>query len=35
MVRVGDTEGGTDEVEEAFSKVEGVESVSVVELGRI
>ncbi len=35
VVRVGDAEGGTDKVEEAFSKVDGVESVSVVELGRI
>lgn len=35
VVKVGDIEGGTEKVEEAFSKVEGVESVSVVELGRM
>ncbi len=35
VVKVGDIEGGTEKVEEAFSKVNGVESVSVVELGRI
>lgn len=34
VVMVGDIEGGTEKVEEAFSKVEGAESVSVVELGR-
>lgn len=33
-VVVGDAEGGTEKVEEAFSKVAGVESVSVVGLGR-
>ena len=35
VVKVGDIEGGTEKVEEAFSKVKGVESVSVVELGRM
>ena len=35
VVKVGDIEGGTEKVEEAFGKVEGVESVSVVELGRM
>ncbi|MCZ7356714.1 MAG: elongation factor 1-beta [Candidatus Methanoperedens sp.] len=35
VVKVGDIEGGTEKVEEAFSKVRGVESVSVVELGRM
>ncbi|HDM36978.1 MAG TPA: elongation factor 1-beta [Candidatus Syntrophoarchaeum butanivorans] len=30
-----DTEGGTDAVEAAFSEVEGVESVQVVEVGLI
>ncbi len=35
VVKVGDIEGGTEKVEEAFSKVQGVESVSVVELGRM
>lgn len=35
VVKVGDIEGGTEKVEEAFSKVKGVESVSVVELGRL
>ena len=35
VVKVGDVEGGTEKVEEAFSKVKGVESVSVEELGRI
>ncbi|MCX9015003.1 MAG: elongation factor 1-beta [Candidatus Methanoperedens sp.] len=34
VVLVGDLEGGTEKVEEALSTVEGVESVSVVELGR-
>lgn len=34
VVLVGDIEGGTEKVEEAIGKVEGVESVSVVELGR-
>ncbi len=34
VVMVGDIEGGTEKVEDALSKVEGVESVSVVELGR-
>jgi len=32
VVKVGDIEGGTEKVEEAFSKVEGVESISVEEL---
>ncbi|MCX9011597.1 MAG: elongation factor 1-beta [Candidatus Methanoperedens sp.] len=35
IVKVGDIEGGTEKVEEAFGKVKGVESVSVVELGRM
>lgn len=35
VVKVGDIEGGTEKVEEAFSKINGVESVSVVELGRL
>ncbi len=35
VVKVGDIEGGTEKVEEAFSKIKGVESVSVVELGRM
>ncbi len=35
VIKVGDMEGGTEKVEEAFSKVTGVESVSVEELGRM
>ncbi len=35
VVKVGDIEGGTEKVEEAFGKVKGVESVSVEELGRM
>jgi elongation factor 1-beta len=35
VVKVGDIEGGTEKVEEVFSKVKGVESVSVEELGRM
>ncbi|CAG1001046.1 hypothetical protein METP2_03267 [Methanosarcinales archaeon] len=35
VVKVGDIEGGTEKVEEVFSKVNGVESVSVEELGRM
>ncbi len=35
VVKVGDIEGGTEKVEEEFSKVRGVESVSVEELGRM
>jgi elongation factor 1-beta len=35
VVKVGDIEGGTEKVEEAFSKVKDVESVSVEELGRM
>jgi elongation factor 1-beta len=35
VIKVGDIEGGTEKVEEAFTKVEGVESVSVEELGRM
>lgn len=35
VVKVGDMEGGTEKVEEAFSGVEEVGSVSVVELGRM
>ncbi len=34
VVLVGDLEGGTEQVEEAFAAVSGVESVQVVELGR-
>jgi len=32
---VGDVEGGTDSVEEAFSQVADVESVQVAEIGRL
>ncbi len=35
VVKVGDIEGGTEKVEEAFSKVKDVESVTVEELGRM
>lgn len=35
VVKVGDAEGGTEIVEEAFSKVDGAESVTVEELGRM
>jgi len=35
VVIVGDIEGGTDQVEEAFAAVDEVESVSVIELGRL
>jgi elongation factor 1-beta len=35
VVKVGDLEGGTEQVEEAFGKVTGVENVSVEELGRM
>lgn len=35
VIKVGDIEGGTETVEEAFRKVKGVESVSVEELGRM
>jgi len=35
VIIVGDIEGGTDRVEEAFAAVDEVESVSVVELGRL
>ncbi|MDP2841749.1 MAG: elongation factor 1-beta [Candidatus Methanoperedens sp.] len=35
VVKVGDLEGGTEKVEEAFCKVKGVENVSVEELGRM
>lgn len=35
VVKVGDLEGGTEQVEEAFGKVKGVENVSVEELGRM
>src|SRR3990170_5712183 len=35
VVKVGDIEGGTEKVEEAFRKVKGVESVAVEELGRM
>lgn len=34
VIMVGDLEGGTEQVEEAFAKVSGVESVQVTELGR-
>ncbi len=34
VVIVGDLEGGTEKVEEAFAAVEGVESVQVTEVGR-
>ncbi len=34
VILVGDLEGGTEPVEEAFAQVEGVESVQVTELGR-
>lgn len=35
LVLVGDMEGGTEQVEEAFAAVDEVESVSVMELGRL
>lgn len=35
VVKVGDMEGGTEKVEEAFATVKGVENVSVEELGRM
>ncbi len=35
VVTVGDVEGGTERVEEAFTKVEGVEGVQVISLDRI
>ncbi len=35
IVQVGDIKGGTEKVEEEFTKVEGVKSVSVEELGRM
>ncbi|MDP2216313.1 MAG: elongation factor 1-beta [Methanolobus sp.] len=34
VVLVGDLEGGTEKVEEALAAVEGVESVTVTEVGR-
>ena len=34
VVLVGDLEGGTESVEEAFAAVPGVESVQVTDLGR-
>ncbi|WP_135609384.1 elongation factor 1-beta [Methanococcoides sp. AM1] len=34
VILVGDLEGGTESVEEAFAAVPGVESVQVTELGR-
>ncbi|MCS3923222.1 elongation factor 1-beta [Methanosalsum natronophilum] len=34
VVMVGDLEGGTEKVEDAFQKVPGVESIQVVEVGR-
>ncbi len=35
VVKVGDIEGGTEKVEEALSKLDGIESLQVVELGRL
>jgi len=35
VVLVGDVQGGTETVEEAFAAVDEVESVSVMELGRL
>jgi len=35
VVTVGDVEGGTEKVEEAFASVEGAESVQVISLDRI
>lgn len=32
---LNDSEGGTEPIEEAFSKVSGVESVMVIEAGRL
>lgn len=34
-VVVGDQEGGTEAVEEAFAKVEGAENIQILELGRL
>ncbi len=34
VVLVGDIEGGTESVEQAFAEVEGVESITVTEVGR-
>ncbi|MEA3324967.1 MAG: elongation factor 1-beta [Euryarchaeota archaeon] len=34
-VVVGDVEGGTESVENAFAEVSGVESVQVAEIGRL
>ena len=34
VVIVGDIEGGTEKVEEAFAAIEGVESVQVTDIGR-
>ena len=34
-VIVGDAEGGTDQVEEAFAAIDNVESVSVENVGRL
>ncbi|MDD3041916.1 MAG: elongation factor 1-beta [Methanosarcinaceae archaeon] len=34
-VIVGDQEGGTEAVEEAFAKVEGAENIQILELGRL
>jgi elongation factor 1-beta len=34
VVIVGDGEGGTESVEEAFAAVEGAESVTVTDVGR-
>lgn len=35
MVVVGDTEGGTEQVEENLSKIKNISSVEVVDLGRL
>ncbi|MHC1624852.1 MAG: elongation factor 1-beta [Methermicoccaceae archaeon] len=35
VVMIGDHEGGTEATEQAIEKVKGVESVSVVEVGRL
>ncbi|MDY6965168.1 MAG: elongation factor 1-beta [Halobacteriota archaeon] len=35
VVIISDAEGGTQAVEDAFSKVDGVESIQVVEVGRM
>ncbi|MFQ6055028.1 MAG: elongation factor 1-beta [Methanosarcinales archaeon] len=35
VVLVDDAEGGTEKVEQSFSKINGVSSVQVVEVGRV